>query len=298
MSQPAASEAAFEALAGAAVDDILARQPVFATSLGDHRFDDRLDDYRPAALDDERRVLAARLAELKQYDLAALPVAHRVDAEVLAVRLQERLLDIADDGEHTWNPLVANPGTALYLLMARDFAPLPERLRNAGGRLAQVPEQLDASRSALHEMPRVHVETAIGQFTGTLGVLDDIARELDGVPALRPSVEPSLAAARDALTTHLAWLTAELDTATGNPRRGRERFARKLGLVLDVEMSPEQVLEAALADIASTEEQIARVARSLGGSPREVLDRLGTMTCQPAQVVLLATVAPRPARRR
>src|SRR5665213_392487 len=234
MSQPAA----FEAFAAAAVDDILVRQPVLATSLGDHRFDDRLDDYRPAALDDERRVLAGRLSELKQSDAAMLPIAHLVDAEVLAVRLQERLLDIGEAGEYTWNPLVANPGTALYLLLARDFAPLPDRLRNAGGRLAQIPEQLEASRAVLHDMPRVHVETAIGQFTGTLGLLDDVALELDGVPALRTSVEPGLVAAREALTTHVAWLNAELQGAAGNPRLGRERFARKLGLVLDVEMSP------------------------------------------------------------
>jgi uncharacterized protein (DUF885 family) len=293
MSQPAASEAtaAFEAFAAAAVDDILVRQPVFATSLGDHRFDDRLDDYRPGALDDERQVLTARLAELQQWDAATLPIAHRVDAEGLAVRLQERLLDLGADGEYTWNPLVANPGTALYLLLARDFAPLPDRLRNAGGRLAQIPEQLEAARAVLHDMPRVHVETAIGQFNGTLGVLDDIARELVGVPAVRTSVEPALEAARDALTRHVAWLGGQLETAAGNPRLGRERFARKLGLVLDVELSPEQVLDAALADIASTEAQLEELAGSLGGSPREVLDRLGADAPTDDTIVAIAEQA-------
>jgi uncharacterized protein (DUF885 family) len=292
MSQPTGIDTTwFEAFAADAVDDILLRQPVFATSLGDHRFDDRLDDYRPAALEDERRVLAARLAELRKSDAAGLPVAHRVDAEVLGVRLEERLRDIAEDGEYTWNPLVANPGTALYLLLARDFAPLPDRLRNVGGRLAQVPEQLEAARAVLHHMPRVHVETAIGQFTGTVGLLDDIARQLTDVPDVRRSVEPGLEAAREALTTHLAWLTTALETATGDPRLGRARFAHKLGLVLDIEMSPEQVLEAALADIASTEQQLTEVAASLGGSPREVLDRLGADAPTDATIVDIAKQA-------
>ncbi len=264
----------FEAFAAAAVEDILVRQPVLASSLGDHRFDDRLDDLRPAALDDERRVLAARLTELQEWDDVELPVAHRVDAEVLSVRLRERVLAIGDDGEHSWNPLVANPGSALYLLLARDFAPLPQRLRNAAGRLSQIPEQLEVARATLRDMPRVHVETAIGQFGGTLGLLDDIAGQLDVVPEVRSAVEPSLVAAREALTEHVGWLTAQLDDAAGDPRLGRDRFARKLGLVLDVEMSPEQVLRAALDDVAEIEEQIAEVAASLGGTPREVLNRL------------------------
>src|SRR5207237_3499022 len=120
--------------------------------------------------DEERQVLTRRQAELEQWATADLPVAHRVDADVLGVRLQERLLELDDHGDHHWNPLVANPGTALYLLLARDYAPLPDRLRSVAGRLAQVPEQLDAARQTLRGMPRIHVETAIDQFSGTLAM--------------------------------------------------------------------------------------------------------------------------------
>ncbi len=148
----------------------MVRQPVLASSLGDHRFDGRLDDLRPAALDEERAVITARLAALHEWDDVDLPVGHRVDAEVLSVRLRDRLFDIEEGGEYTWNPLVANPGTALYLLLARDYAPLPDRLRSAGSRLREIPEQLQIARATLHDMPRVHVETAIGQFAGTLGL--------------------------------------------------------------------------------------------------------------------------------
>jgi len=264
----------FEAFAAAVVDDILVRQPVLASSLGDHRFDDRLDDLRPSAIADERAVMTAHLAELHTWDDVALPTAHRVDAEVLDVRLRGRLLETDADGDHTWDPLVANPGTALYLLLARDFAPLPQRLRNAGARLTQIPEQLEAARAALHDMPQVHVETAIAQFGGTIGLLDDIAKELTDLPDLKADVEPAIESARDALNAHVQWLNAELPTASGDPRLGRDRFARKLHLVLDVEMSPEQVLAAALDEMAQLEDQLAELAASLGGTPREVLDRL------------------------
>ena len=264
----------FEAFAAAAVEDILVRQPVLASSLGDHRFDGRLDDLRPAALEEERKVITAGLAALHEWDDVELPIGHRVDAEVLSVRLRDRLFDIEEGGEYTWNPLVANPGTALYLLLARDYAPLPDRLRSAGSRLREIPEQLLVARATLHDMPRVHVETAIGQFGGTLGLLDDIARELANLPDLRRHVEPALDAARSALNDHVAWLSGELEGAAGDPRLGRDTFAKKLSLVLDVELSPEQVLQAALDEIVLLEDRASEVAAKLGGTPREVLDRL------------------------
>ena len=51
------ADADFEQLARATLDDVLERHPEAATQLGDHRFDDRLSDPRPAALEDERTYL-------------------------------------------------------------------------------------------------------------------------------------------------------------------------------------------------------------------------------------------------
>jgi uncharacterized protein (DUF885 family) len=265
---------AFEAFVATAVEDILVSQPVLASSLGDHRFDGRLDDLRPATLDAERKAITARLAELHRWDDVELPIGHRVDADVLSVRLRDRLFDIEENGEYTWNPLATNPGTALYLLVAREYAPPHDRLRSAGSRLREIPEQLEVARATLHHMPRVHVETAIGQFGGTLGLLDGIAAEIVDQADLRREVEPALDEARTALNTHVEWLTSELESAAGDPRLGRETFARKLSLVLDVELTPEQVLQAALDEMVELEDRITEVAAQLGGTPREVLDRL------------------------
>jgi uncharacterized protein (DUF885 family) len=291
MTQPT-DPAAFEAFAAAAVDDMLAHQPVLATSLGDHRFDDRLDDLRPPAVDAEVRTLSARLDELERWRGADLPVGHRVDADVLRTRLQERLFELTQSHEHTWNPLVANPGTALYLLLARDFAPLPDRLRSAAARLAQVPEQLDAARATLEAMPRVHVETAIDQFAGTLGLIDgEIPQHLDEVRELKPVVEPALERARAAVTAHIAWLRDRVETADGDPRLGAELFGRKLSLVLDVDRTPEQVLSAALDDVERVEAELVSVAASLGGAPRDVLDRLAADAPTDDTVVAIAKEA-------
>ncbi|MGH3343460.1 MAG: DUF885 domain-containing protein [Carbonactinosporaceae bacterium] len=273
---------AFEQLATAALDDVLAAHPEQATLLGDHRHDDRLDDLRPEALEEERRLLGARLRQLSGLDTAALSTVNRVDAEILRARLEERLFAIEQLREPDWNPLLANPGSAIYGLLARDFAPLQDRLRSAARRLAAVPEHLAQARRTLGRMPRVHVETAIAQLGGTVSLLSaEVDRALAQAPAAAREIEAVRPAALDALDEHRRWLGDRLEDADGEPRIGPERFAAKLAGTLDAASGAEAILTRAEEDLVRVEEGIAqtasRIAGEAAGTPglvRRVLDRL------------------------
>jgi uncharacterized protein (DUF885 family) len=271
---------AFARLAGEYLDDLLERHPETATGLGDHRFDAELGDASEAALADERRALDGWAARLDALDTAALDPEFRVDAAMLANKLQRRVFELDELREHTWNPLLANPGRAVYGLMARDFAPLPDRLAAVAGRLGGIPAALAQARVQLGPMPRVHLETAIGQFAGTIalmsGGLDALLADAPGGAAAVDAVRP---AALDALETHRAWLTARLDEATADggfaePRLGPERYARKLSLVLNAAADSDALLARALADLDRISDQIAEVAASLAGpaAPRAGLE--------------------------
>ena len=72
----------------------------------------------------------------------------RVDAEILRNALQCGRWSSSSCASTSGTPWCANPGTAVYTLLARDFAPLGERLRSAAGRLAGVPERLEQARGA------------------------------------------------------------------------------------------------------------------------------------------------------
>ena len=163
----------FLRLADDYVDDLARRHPDTATELGDHRFDDLLPDRTAAALDGERRGLAEFADRLTAIDHAGLDAELRVDAAVLGNDVARRLFELTELREHTWNPLLANPGQAIYMLLARDYAPLPDRLRALAGRLAAVPDFLAAARATLGQLPKVHLETAIGQFGGTIGLVTE-----------------------------------------------------------------------------------------------------------------------------
>ena len=270
----------FHDLAGAVLDELLERHPEWATILGDHRFDDRLGDLGPVGVSEELAWAARRLADLDAVDTDALDTAERVDAALLHNQLLGRTFELEELRETSWDPLVANPGTAVYTLLARDFAPLGDRLRSAAGRLRAVPERLATARDTLGAMPKVHVETAIGQFTGTRTLLaTELERRLGQEPTLRSEVEPARDAAVEAIDEHLDWLRSRLAEAEGDHRLGAERFSRKLALTLDTANDADAVLTRAEADLERLEGLIAETAARLDdgdtqGRVRRVLDRL------------------------
>jgi len=58
-------------------------RPEQATHLGDHRFDDHLDDYSPAAPQKQRELSARYLTALAQIKLADLSAVNQVDYRIL-----------------------------------------------------------------------------------------------------------------------------------------------------------------------------------------------------------------------
>jgi uncharacterized protein (DUF885 family) len=264
------------------LDDLARRHPDVATELGDHRYDASLRDLTQEAFDDERRALAAFAERVAALDVAALTPEQRVDAAMLAGGVELRAFELAELREHEWNPLLANPGRAVYMLLARDFAPLPDRLAAVAGRLSQVPRLLAAARSHLGAMPRVHLETAVGQFDGTIKLVSDAIDEglQDARPATIADIDRVRPAALEALAEHRDWLSARLAGESAgaaghaDPRLGPDRFARKLSLTLQAQADADAILRRAESDLDRITEQITELAATLGGSPREVLGRL------------------------
>ncbi|MBV9855970.1 MAG: DUF885 domain-containing protein [Streptosporangiaceae bacterium] len=275
----------FAGLAGEYLDDLTERHPDRATELGDHRYDARLPDPSAEALAAERASLDGWRARLDAVDTGALTREHRVDAAMLANDVARRIFEIDELREHTWNPLPANPGRAVYDLLARDFAPLPERLGSVAGRLAGIPAALAAARAQLGAMPRVHLETAIGQFSGTITLLTrEIDAALRDAAESRTQIEKVRPTALEALSEHRAWLSARLDEGGAgggfaDPRIGEARFARKLSLTLHSEADAAAILARAEADLDRVSEEIAELAGELTGAAgrdgvRQVLGRL------------------------
>lgn len=271
----------FREVAERVLDVLLEDSPQEATGLGDHRFDDRLDDLSGAGFARRSALLGEAQNTLDGVDDSGLGPAELVDLELLRTWVTRRAWQLAELRPHEYDPLRWLPGAALYPLLAREPADPAVVLRNLAARLEAVPEQLRTARAALGGMPQVHVETAIAQARGTVVMLgSEVDALLTRDPGLAGVVDPARTAAAEALGGFVGWLQDRLPDSDADPRLGPERFAADLWYTLDTPMTPDTLLTRAESDLQAVEERLAELASRIDGGPprpgqvREVLDRV------------------------
>jgi len=267
---PTAADAQFEGISKRYLDEMLALTPVAATALGDHRHDGALDDV--SATGYGRRVALARelLAPLRALDPSQLSRAHQVDARLLTGELEYQIWRVEQLREWRWNPLIYTElaGNSVYLLMARDFAPLPQRLHNVAERLTELPRLLAQVREVLDpaRVPRIHAETAVKQNTGVLTLIDQlVVPQLGVLPEdERGRLRTAIGRARTAVTQHQLWLEKRLlPEAKGDFRLGAELYDAKLRFALDSPLSREQIRARAQSELARTRADMYTIARAI-----------------------------------
>jgi uncharacterized protein (DUF885 family) len=262
------ADAAFEALSASVVDEFGRYAPVNATALGDHRFDAQLDDLGP---DGRARSLAFardKLEALGHIERGELSRANRIDAAMLENELRSQIWNSERYQGWAWDPLVYTQlsGQALYGLLARDFAPFPERVRSLTGRLEQLPRFLAQARANLvpARVPAIHAETAVKQNPGLLSLVDElVVPRLGELPAPdRARLETAIAGAREAVKEHQQWLEKELlPHANGEFRIGRELYDEKLAFALLSPLSRAEIRRRAEAEVVNTRAQMYLAAK-------------------------------------
>ncbi|MFY1626692.1 DUF885 domain-containing protein [Micromonospora sp. WMMD735] len=290
----------FVPLAERIVEAVLESRPGFATSAGDHRYDDRLPDLSAPAVAADQAMLREAADALAEVDADSLDVEEQVDHALLAALVDRELFERSEIRAFEWDPLVHNPGPLLHALLARPYAPVEQRLAHLVGRLTAVPDALATARATLRDMPRVHAETAVGQFAGSAALIrDEVPLLLARAPALAGTVEPAATAAIAALDEFVGWLRAGLAADTGpgrDPRLGRRRWEARLWHTLDTELGAAEVQRRAWANLDRVTAEIRAAAVELVGGPaddetvRRALDLLAAEHPDDHSIVDLASV--------
>jgi len=287
----------FIPLAERIVDALLENDPVAAMYAGDHRFDDRLPDFSRDAVAARIGMLRDASHALAQIDPDGLDLAERVDHALLTNAVEGQLFELTEIRSHEWDPLVHNPGSLLYGLLARPFAPAARRAESLAARLEAIPDALATARAVLADCPAVHVETAIGQFTGLRRLIDDETRPLlQEAPALAPRIRAAGDQALAAIAEFVTWLRARGDEPGRDPRLGRRLWEAKLWHTLDTELSARQLLSQAEENLERVTEEIRRAAAEFLGEDapvddatvRAALDRLAAERPDNTTIVGLA----------
>jgi hypothetical protein len=287
----------FVPLAERIVDAVLDSDPGLASFAGDHRFDERLPDLSPGAVADRVIMLREAADALSGMDADDLVAQEQVDHAILTALVERGLFELTEVREHEWNPLEHNPGPLLHALLSRPFAPADVRLTSLGGRLAAIPDALATARAVLRDVPRIHAETAVGQFAGTAALIrEELPVLLAEEPGLRTAVEPAAAAALSALDEFGDWLATRLERGEPgrDPRLGRRLWEARLWHTLDTELTAGEVLDRARHNLDQVGAELRAAAAELVGGPetdetvRRALGTLATEHPDDASIVDLA----------
>ena len=294
----------FAARVSAFLDEYFALNPVDATDAGNHAFDGLWPDVSSAARADRLAFLARWRSELAAFGDDVLDADERVDRDLLLGLVDAQVFGETELREDAWSPMawVYLVGQGFFSLVAREFAPFADRLGSLASRTEGLPAVVAGAREALvghagRPVDRFHTETALEQWPGMIGIVDEAvaaaeARAGDD-PAIAP-VLPRLRAARDIAATALDGLARHLrddilPIAAGEGRFGRELFGAKMAHTMqDSAMTPDRIRERAQLEFAAVRAEMIRIAREiapewLGDGPvpaddgdvvRAVLDRI------------------------
>ncbi|MGE8227372.1 MAG: DUF885 domain-containing protein, partial [Stenotrophomonas sp.] len=262
------ADAQFAELSKKALDTWMQLSPVSATQIGDHRYDSQLDDLSAAGQQKSLEASKALLAELDKLDVSKLGRENQVDAAILRNQLQSDIWSNETMQSWKWDPQVYNglAGSAIYGLMAREFAPLPERLKSATARIELIPQIFAAARANLDpaRVPKIHAETVAKQNRGILSLVETFI--VPNIGQLEAADQERLKAAIAKLTTAVeeqqTWLDKTLvPNAKGEFRIGAEKYDQKLKFSLNSSLSRAEIGERARAELTRVRKDMYGIAQ-------------------------------------
>ena len=245
----------------------LKTNPSAATMIGDHRYDDRLEDMSAEAVESYVRACGGYLERLQAVDAEALPRDRAIDARYLAQNIELILLDLGEERAHRRNPMlyVETLSHSIYIILINQSIPLEERLESIARRLEHVPRFIDQATANLDNPPKLRTETAIDMTKGLIAYIEsDVLPEADKIPGMGERVRRSFGPAREALLAYQSFLEKDLiNRSFGEIRLGDESFRKRFALALGTDLTPEAVVEGAYRELDAAHERMFALAAPL-----------------------------------
>jgi uncharacterized protein (DUF885 family) len=262
---PTAAPAELRAIAHDTYEWYDAAYPVAASSLGDHRYDARLTDYRMSEVVRRREQISRLLAQVRALSTVGWSKDDRIDR--LLFESQAASQDFFGkrlDPERTDPQLYVNECTnAIFTLLQKDYAPRHERALAATSRLEQMPALLRTGRENLTQPVKLYASLAIEAVRGGDALYTDSLMTLavDLSPAERTHLVTARDAALKALHEYADWLDAALSKMPDWKPMGETSYnyllkhvlllpftAREVAQLGEVELVRYRALEAMLKD--------------------------------------------------
>ena len=264
---PASEDAKLARLFRAYLESEFERHPVFATSQGNHDFDDRLDDLSPAARKKDDEKAREWLSDLpKKIDAKVLSRDGRIDFEIWSHTLKYGLWSVENDNRFEFDPRVYGESISdsVFILFTQSTLPRERNVANAAKRIAAIPKIVAAAKASLKNPPKILTEIATKRNLGAIAFYEkEIFSFAEETPGTEPLATPCREAVK-ALKEYQTFLENDLlPRSTGEWRLGKQRFGEKLKRELDAGLSADDVVKLAEAEAERVERDMYCIARQL-----------------------------------
>ena len=274
------NDAAFYDLVETRFRRLVAHSPVLATYLGIHDHDGELGDGGRETLLSDLAADRAHLAAVEAIDPSTLSPAVRFERELEGHNVRRDIFDV--DALRIWERrslALDEIGDGLFLLFARDHAPLAERLEAITGRLEAVPAFLEAARTRssapqVRLWQRIELETQaeLPSFFAEIAASGESALDAAGQRRLTRAIE----AANVAVELYGQHLEGTLDGGTDTWAIGRETHDALVAHRAFDGLDADAILELGWEKLAAEHEARAAAAREVDpdATEAEVIERV------------------------
>lgn len=284
--QPSASSAMYKGsekfalLAETFMKDSLAMSPAAASQAGYHKHKDArtgkvieldalLDDLSEKGIA-EQRSFCRNWREKFHTDtpVASLNSEDAADWHLIDDEISLRLLEYDKIQQYKHNPSVGVEliGNALFQPLTEDYAPLETRLAHILGRVGQIPRFLADQKSTISDTNSIYLSTAKEENEGNIELIQQtIAAQIPAGSALKAEYDRVAPPALAALKDYSRWLMEVQAKCpdTYSWRLGKPLYDQKFKLVMEVDITPEQLLSDAEHDLKTVRAEMLKVALPL-----------------------------------
>ncbi len=261
------------------LDELWRRNPVEASFVGIHDYDHELGDYSVSAIEDETGWLRSQLAEFERLESSNLPLSLAQDARLMVSMIRSRLLRIEDLKVFQSNPVLYPElcTNGCFVLCAREYAPVEDRLLAVTRRLSLIPRILEQARRNLSTPPPVWLNLAAATTQGAIVFIrDELASLVSKVPSLEEDYERSSSMALSALDSYARFLREDMTPGpAGSYAAGKDAFERLLREEHLLDHDSGSLLAFGEEWVDRTEQELNRLALTIesSGDWREIVSR-------------------------
>jgi uncharacterized protein (DUF885 family) len=268
----------------------LSHAPEFASILGDKRWNDQLSDFSQAAIDADLAKTREFLQRFQAIDTTGFPVQEKLNQELMVRNLKETvegarfkgwLMPVNQiSGIHLEAPQFPS---LLTFTTVKDYDDLIARYRKLPGAFDQTIEHMRAGMAAGLMPPKFLLEKVVVQCEGIASTPAEkspfaapLARFPEGIPAAEQARirEAMLAAIRDSVLPAYVKLTRFVKEEYAPKGRaepgmwslpdGEARYAFQVQQQTTSDLTPEEIHQLGLREVARIEGEMLRVANQFG----------------------------------